>query len=90
MATGLGLVAVRPSTTEFANSTDLFLDNHDVLNEAPREIVLQFSPGQVIDPTTLSQGILVTRAGADAAFTPASASSDFNTDGRVVVGRAMG
>src|SRR5688500_8446513 len=58
MAAGPGLVAIHPSTTAFAvgSDGDLFLDQNDVLNEAPRELILQFSPGQVIDLATLSQG----------------------------------
>ena len=83
LAGGPSLVAVRPNTGGF-------LDENSVLNEAPRELVLQFSPGQVIDPATLASGIQLTRAGLDAEFSPASVASDFNTDGAVVLGFEAG
>ncbi len=64
------------------NAGELLLDG-GVLHEAPRELVLQFSPGQSINAATLASGIQLTRAGLDAAFTPASIRSDFGTNNAV-------
>ncbi len=65
LALGPSLVAVRPNTGGF-------LDQHDVLNESPREFVLQFSPGQVLDQTTLSSAFQLTRSGSDTVFSAAT------------------
>src|SRR3990167_6760518 len=78
LAVGPNLVAIRPNTGGF-------LDEGDVLREAPRELVLQFSPGQDLNASTLATGIQITRAGLDATFTPASIRSDFGTNGAVVL-----
>ena len=51
LATGPSLVAALPDVP-VGRDGDPFLRNNDFLNEAPREIVLQFSPGQVIDLAT--------------------------------------
>ncbi|MFH1920060.1 MAG: S8 family serine peptidase, partial [Planctomycetota bacterium] len=48
------------------NEGDL-LDDGDVFHIAPRELLLRFNEGQVIDPNTLG-GIQVYRAGADGVF----------------------
>lgn len=52
------LVAVRP------NVGDILLPN-ETRTIAPRQLTLQFNPGQVIDATTLSTGITVERGGLD-------------------------
>ncbi|MDA1049277.1 MAG: hypothetical protein O3C40_02205, partial [Planctomycetota bacterium] len=78
LAVGPNLVAIRPNTGGFLNEGD-------VLPEAPRELILQFSPGQDLNAATLAGGIQITRAGLDATFTPASIRSDFGTNGAVVL-----
>ena len=52
------LVAVRP------NVGDILLEG-DTRHVAPRELTLQFNPGQVIDATTLATGIEIWRGGPD-------------------------
>ncbi|MFV2065423.1 MAG: hypothetical protein ACC645_00475, partial [Pirellulales bacterium] len=84
LASGPSLVAVLPDVPVGLDEGQFLRDN-DFLNEAPRELVLQFSPGEVIDVATVAPGIQLTRAGLDAAFSPASVASDFNTNGAVVL-----
>jgi hypothetical protein len=61
LAIGPSLVAITANTGEFIH------DGDPTLHEAPRELVFQFSPGQVIDPATLG-GIQITRSGFDGVF----------------------
>ncbi|MBI1310969.1 tandem-95 repeat protein [bacterium] len=70
-------VSVSPNVGEF-------VVDGQVRSEAPRELVLQFSPGQTIDSTTLG-AIQITAAGHDGEFRPASELTDFGTGGAVVV-----
>ncbi|MFM9117245.1 MAG: hypothetical protein ACKOU6_13910, partial [Planctomycetota bacterium] len=60
------------------------LQPNEVLNVAPQDLTFRFSEGQVIDFATVS-GIQIWRSGLDGVFTPATASSDFNTSGGVVL-----
>ena len=55
------VIAVRPNVGEF-------LSEGEVRNEAPRELTIQFSPGQVIDEATLPDGIQVEASGLDGTF----------------------
>ncbi|MCY2989559.1 MAG: hypothetical protein NTY19_17040 [Planctomycetota bacterium] len=80
MAAGLQLIGVQPNSGEL-----LKLEGGDVRNVAPRELTFQFSEGQTIDTNTLAAAIHVTRRGGDEAFQVATATTDFNTAGRVVV-----
>ena len=77
MATGPQLVGIQP------NQGDLLKDG-DVLNTAPRELVLHFDEVADIDEATLD-AIQVTRAGGDGQFDVATARTDFNTAGQVIV-----
>ena len=77
MATGPQLVGIQP------NRGDLLKDG-DVLNVAPRELVFRFDEVAVIDEATLG-AIQVTRSGGDAQFDVATARTDFNTAGQVIV-----
>ena len=79
MATGPSLVAIRPN----AGDADGYLFAGEQLMEAPTAITLEFSPGQTIDPNSLSSGIQVIRAGLDGTFDPAFAVHDFGTGGGV-------
>ncbi len=76
MATGPQLVGIQP------NQGDLLKDG-DVRNVAPRELVFNFDQAAVIDETTLD-AIQVMRSG-DGTFDVATARSDFNTSGQVIV-----
>ena len=58
-----------------------FIADGDVRDESPSALTFKFSPGQVIDPATLDDGIHITRSGYDRA----SVTSDFNTTGAVTV-----
>lgn len=56
------LVAVRPNVGEF-------LQDGETRNVAPNELTLQFNPGQIFDPFTIStQTIQVERSGYDGTF----------------------
>jgi len=52
------LVAIRPNVGDI-------LQEAEVRQVSPRELTLQFNPGQVIDVTTLASGIIVERGGND-------------------------
>jgi len=77
MATGPQLVGIQP------NQGDLLKDG-DIRNVAPRELVFHFDQEAVIDDTTLD-AIRVTRSGGDLKFDVATARTDFNTSGQVIV-----
>ncbi|MBI5761522.1 MAG: pre-peptidase C-terminal domain-containing protein, partial [Planctomycetales bacterium] len=57
---GPELVAILPNVGNF-------LTDGEIRNEAPGELTLRFSPGQTIDPATLS-GITIVGSGADGIF----------------------
>jgi hypothetical protein len=77
LTSGPELVTILPNAGSFLLDGDLRV-------EAPRELTLRFSPGQVIDTNTLG-GIAITRAGGDSSFEVGHVYSDFGTDGAVVV-----
>ncbi len=77
MATGPQLVGIQP------NQGDLLKDG-DIRNVSPRELVFHFDQAAVIDETTLD-AIQVMRSGGDCKFDVATARSDFNTSGQVIV-----
>ena len=77
LATGPQLIGIQP------NSGDLLKDG-DVLNVAPRELTFQFNEGQSIDAASLD-AIQLLRAGGDGDFEGATARTDFNTKGAVIV-----
>lgn len=53
-------------------------------NEAPRELVIQFSPGQTLNAATLG-AVQIYAAENDGAFRPASTVTDFGTSGAVIL-----
>ncbi len=77
MAAGPQLIGIQPNNSELLN-------NGDVRNVAPRELVFRFDDSQVIDANSLA-GIKITRSGGDGSFGLASVSSDFGTVGKVNV-----
>ncbi|MCH5375801.1 MAG: hypothetical protein JJ992_17655, partial [Planctomycetes bacterium] len=77
MALGPQLIGVQPNRGEL-------LEDGDLRNVAPEELTFHFNPGQVIDATTLD-AIQVMRAGGDGQFSSATARTDFNTAGRLVI-----
>lgn len=77
LTVGPQLLGVQPS------SGDL-LENGEVLNVSPRELVFRFDDTAGIDPTTLD-GIRVVRSGEDGVFERASAATDFGTGGQTLV-----
>ena len=59
------LVAVRPDAGTFLTENDQPIE----LDVAPRELTLQFNPGQVIDPLTINtDNVRIERAGHDGTF----------------------
>jgi len=76
LAVGPQLIGVQP------NQGDL-LDDGDIRNVSPRELVFHFQEGQVIDASTLD-AIRITGS-PDDQFDAASARTDFGTHGAVVV-----
>ena len=78
------LLAVGPQLAGIQPNDGALLRDGQVRNIAPRELVFHFNDGAAIDETTLN-GIRLTRSGGDGIFERASATSDFNTSGRVVV-----
>jgi hypothetical protein len=77
LAIGPQLIGVQP------NQGDLLTEG-TIRNVAPEELTFRFNEGQAIDEATLGS-ILVTRAGGDGQFTAATARTDFNTGGQVVM-----
>ncbi len=78
------LLAIGPQLAGIQLNDGDLLRAGSVRQIAPSELVFSFNDGAAIDPNTLS-GIRLTRSGGDGAFAKASASSDFNTAGKVVV-----
>lgn len=74
---GPNLVGIQP------NQGQLLFDGVE-LTTAPRELVFRFDDSSPIDPETLS-GIRVTRAGSDAVFESAIATSDLGTGNQVLL-----
>lgn len=77
LAVGPQLLGVQP------NAGDL-LENGEVLQVSPRELVFRFDDAAGIDPTTLD-GIRVIRSGEDGLFERASVATDFGTNGQTLV-----
>ncbi|QEG42897.1 GEVED domain-containing protein [Roseimaritima ulvae] len=74
---GPDLVAIQP------NEGSLLFEGAE-LTVQPKELVFQFDADTAIDPATLS-GIQITRAGGDEQFEAAEATTDFGTNGAVLV-----
>ncbi len=74
---GPNLVGIQP------NESTLLFDGIE-LNSSPRELVFRFDDSSQIDPSTLD-GIRITRAGADAVFESALATSDLGTNNQVLL-----
>src|SRR5262245_36876985 len=76
MATGPVLLGVQPNEGEV-------LANGQIRNVAPKHILFRFNEGQVIDSSTLLNGIKLTRAGLDGVF--GNANDVVITPGAIVV-----
>lgn len=77
-------VMTSPSFVSVQPNGGLFLSDGATLTESPRELMLQFSPGQTLDANTLG-AVHVIGAGHDGEFTPAGTVTDFGTNGAVVL-----
>ncbi|MCY2983372.1 MAG: tandem-95 repeat protein [Planctomycetota bacterium] len=66
---GPRLLSIAPNSGEIFSTT-----SPNSLNESPRELVLRFDAS--LDPTTIQNGIRITRAGGDGAFGAASPTAD--------------
>ncbi len=76
------LMAVGPQLAGIRLSDAALLTDGQVLNVAPTDLTFRFS--QAVDSSTLS-GIHITRSGLDGQFDGATATTDFNTNGTVVM-----
>ncbi len=78
------LMAIGPQLAGIQPNNASLLSDGQVLHVAPRELTFRFSDGAEIDPDTLG-GIRITRSGFDGQFSKAVATTDFNTNGAVVM-----
>lgn len=87
------LLSVAPNTGEILSTT-----RSNSLNESPRELIFRFAGGDDVLPTTLRNGIRITRSGGDGVFGSGGVSTDIivtpeyldfadPSNGRVVVAR---
>ncbi|MFN7841606.1 MAG: dockerin type I domain-containing protein [Pirellula sp.] len=84
MTVGPQLVGVQPNEGALI-SLNTGENGVSVLNSSPREFVLRFDDTSGLDPTTLSEGIRVKRAGPDGILESAYVSTDLGTNGLVVL-----
>ncbi|MCC9656420.1 GEVED domain-containing protein [Rhodopirellula halodulae] len=89
---GPELVAIQPNASELIDNSSTIrnVNGVELLNVSPNELTFRFDDDSSIDPTTLGTAanplaISVTRAGADGGFEAATAVTDFNTSGNVLV-----
>ncbi len=73
-----------PEFVSVSPNVGTFLQDGDVRDETPQELLFQFTPGQTLDAASLG-AINIYAAGADNQFRSASALTDFGTDGAVVL-----
>jgi hypothetical protein len=73
-----------PQFVSISPNVGEFLSDGDERTEAPRELNLQFSPGQILQASSLG-AIQIYAAGHDDGFRSASAVTDFGTGGAVVL-----
>jgi len=73
-----------PQFVSVSPNVGTFLQDGDVRDEIPQELLFQFTPGQTLDAASLD-AINVYAAGADNQFRSASALTDFGTNGAVVL-----
>ena len=78
------LLATGPRLAGILANDGALLTADAIRDVAPKELVFRFNEGQTIDPATLS-GIEITRSGFDGTFARSSITSDFNTNGAVVI-----
>lgn len=78
------LLAVGPQLIGIQPNNGALLQEGQVLNSSPTELVFRFNDGAGIDPATLD-GIRVIRSGEDGVFERASVATDFNTGGQTLV-----
>ena len=78
------LLAVGPQLAGIQPNDGALLQNGQIRDIAPNELVFRFNGSEAIDPATLS-AIQITRAGLDGQFQRADAATDFNTNGTVLM-----
>ncbi|MEY4178617.1 MAG: hypothetical protein RLY70_2191, partial [Planctomycetota bacterium] len=61
------------------------LQPDQTLNVAPLDLTFRFDQDQILDFSSVAEGIQIWRAGLDGVFTPATVTSDFNTNNLVQV-----
>ncbi|MDA0810574.1 MAG: hypothetical protein O3B68_21485, partial [Planctomycetota bacterium] len=73
-----------PEFVSVSPNVGTFLQDGDVRDEIPQELLFQFTPGQTLDAASLD-AISLYAAGADNQFRSASALTDFGTNGAVLL-----
>ena len=73
-----------PEFVSVSPNVGTFLQDGDVRDEIPQELLFQFTPGQTLDAASLD-AINIYAAGADNQFRSASALTDFGTNGAVLL-----
>lgn len=89
---GPELVAIQPNASELIDNSSTIrpVNGLELLNVSPNELTFRFDDDSSIDPSTLGTAenplaISVTRAGEDGGFEAATAVTDFNTNGNVLL-----
>ena len=78
------VMAVGPQLAGIQPDSAALLREGQVLHLAPGELTFRFSDGSEIDPATLD-AIRITRSGFDGSFSKSVGTTDFNTNGAVVM-----
>lgn len=78
------MVLTPPSFVSVTPNGGLFLADGTTLTEMPRELLLQFSPGQTLNTGSFG-AIQIYGAGHDGGFRSASTVTDFNSSGAAVL-----
>ena len=69
LLTGPELVAIRPNVgILYDTMRDPMTEGIEVRTDAPREVIIEFSPGEFIDVASAQTGIVISRAGHDGTF----------------------
>lgn len=77
---GPQLISIFPNAGITQDDTGGRLQQNEVLEESPRELIFRFNPGQTLDPTSLADGIQVFRSGFDGVFLRDDAGNPIDQD----------
>lgn len=79
------LLAVGPRLAGIQANDGTLLREGQVRQIAPQELTLHFNDGASLDPATIANAIILTRAGGDNQFSRAVGTTDFNTGGQAIM-----